>query len=127
MNSILAIILFVFSLTVVAADDWIAAMSCMDNGAFNFRLEHHNDLGVQVIVWNPSRFHSLGRACSSDGVICVKDVVVLKETCQQVGVDFKVQYANTWSRYTHVELKGVGDSRYFNVNCEPVYFAPEFV
>ncbi|OBZ89174.1 hypothetical protein A0J61_02772 [Choanephora cucurbitarum] len=40
--------------------------------------------------------------CSDDEVICLKDVNIAMDSCEKVTLDFKVQYANQWSKNQHI-------------------------
>ncbi|OBZ80761.1 hypothetical protein A0J61_11189, partial [Choanephora cucurbitarum] len=45
--------------------------------------------------------------CSSDQIICIKDVTVKLEDWRDATLNFKVQYASVWSANNNATLHGV--------------------
>ncbi|OBZ88975.1 hypothetical protein A0J61_02966 [Choanephora cucurbitarum] len=109
-------------LSIVCADTWSLDMQCLVEAQIILR--HSNELGSQSIVWSQGQLDNGNELCSSDQVICVKDIIVKKENCQEVTIDFKVQYASKWSNNITAVLHGIWSSAGY---LSRVYkFAPVF-
>ncbi|KAI8371959.1 hypothetical protein EDC96DRAFT_573092 [Choanephora cucurbitarum] len=95
-------------LSAVSADTWSVDMQCLVDTQIILR--HSNELGSQSIVWSQAQLEGGKELCSSDQVICVKDVTVKKNDCREVTIDFKVQYGNKWSNNINTVIYGVWSS-----------------
>lgn len=118
-------IFFLYKLIVVAADTWYLSLICGSD--LEIKLEHRNNLGLQVIRWNTERTSSDTMVCSDDGIVCLRGTVFTRIKCNNVAIDFEVRYANTWSKSTRAFFTGIHDSGYGYIGSDPYFFNPIFV
>ncbi|KAI8368046.1 hypothetical protein BD560DRAFT_435608 [Blakeslea trispora] len=112
-----------YTLTIAVADDWRISMHCKDE--LQLKLEHGNDLGYQVIKLKLDKSFLDPYVCSDDEVFCLKDIIIFTKDCDKLIADFKVGYANLWSRNNHVDLVG-HPTGYGDFISDLHFFNPEF-
>ncbi|OBZ91224.1 hypothetical protein A0J61_00722 [Choanephora cucurbitarum] len=117
-------ILFVCTLKVTLADEWIATMIC--GASLELQVQHINDQGRQLLSWSPMSTYSGDKLCDESEVICIKDVEYDKYACQTASFDFKIQYGHVWSRYIHIDLFTVKSSKTI-LDGIPASFTPLFM
>ncbi|OBZ80762.1 hypothetical protein A0J61_11190 [Choanephora cucurbitarum] len=111
-------------LSVVSADDvWSLTYHCFDKE--EVVLVHTNEFGAQSIIWNRRNLNGRNELCTSNQVVCMKDVAVHMKSCDEVNFDLKVQYAGKWSTNNNPVFHGVrsGPSQEYKV----YEFIPEFL
>ncbi|KAI8368081.1 hypothetical protein BD560DRAFT_424515 [Blakeslea trispora] len=112
------------TLPIVAADTWSASMFC--GRQLELVVEHQNELGYQSMRWNADQSSFDTLTCSNDGIICVRDLVVLNEDCKKVSIIFKLQYGDAWSTQNYVKFFGVRNTGFGFTVAEPYFFNPKF-
>ncbi|KAI8328675.1 hypothetical protein BD560DRAFT_429399 [Blakeslea trispora] len=112
------------TLPIVAADTWKTSMVCGQQ--LELVVEHQNELGYQFMRWNADQSSFDTLICSNDGIICVKELVVSREDCKKVSINFKIQYGNTWSAQNYASFFGFRDIGFGVTVAEPYFFNPKF-
>ncbi|KAI8330919.1 hypothetical protein BD560DRAFT_462865 [Blakeslea trispora] len=114
--------LAMFAPAIVNADTWKASIVC--NNRVELTVEHQDDIGQQTIKVVVDATPSGITLCSTDRVICIREVSVTRTNCEKIAADFMVQYGSVWSTNNHANFTRL-DNYYFGTISD-VNFDPKF-
>ncbi|KAI8328667.1 hypothetical protein BD560DRAFT_429392 [Blakeslea trispora] len=116
--------LAMFAPAIVIADTWAASIVCLQP-RLELTVGHRNKLGRQSIVLLTENTPFDAIQCSEDQVLCIKEVSAARTNCENISVDFKVQFGNAWSENIHANLSRLR-TYHFGTVSDLYYFEPTF-